>query len=68
MHLLRFPLTLNLIRCSDAARAIFHPIFPDEGLLIKRTGSKYSRVGPAVTRHFIFFIFLNIQKFAPNRK
>ena len=42
-----------------AALAIFQPIFPDEGLLMYLTGSKYSLVGPAVTRHFIGFIILD---------
>ena len=33
-----------------ASSAIAYPIFPDEGFERKRTGSKNSRVGPAVTR------------------
>src|SRR5436190_16968150 len=32
-----------------AASAIAYPIFPDDRLLMKRTGSIASRVGPAVT-------------------
>ena len=41
---------------SRAASATATPIFPVDGLLMKRTGSKCSRVAPAVTRHLIFFI------------
>ncbi len=39
-----------------AASAMAMPILPVEGLLIKRTGSKNSLVGPAVIRHLILFI------------
>ena len=35
---------------SRAAQATAYPIFPDDGLVIKRTGSNDSWVGPAVTR------------------
>src|SRR5688572_22873634 len=34
---------------ASAASAIAYPIFPEERLLMKRTGSIASRVGPAVT-------------------
>src|SRR5436190_20973688 len=34
---------------TRAASATAYPIFPEERLLIKRTGSIASRVGPAVT-------------------
>src|SRR5688572_2353466 len=34
---------------ANAACAIAYPILPDERLLMKRTGSIASRVGPAVT-------------------
>src|SRR5437588_11641249 len=42
---------INLTWCpaASAASAIAYPIFPEERLLRKRTGSIASRVGPAVT-------------------
>src|SRR6202171_3305624 len=42
---------INVTLCpsANAASSIAYPIFPEERLLIKRTGSIDSRVGPAVT-------------------
>src|SRR5205809_4951582 len=42
---------ISLTSCpaTSAASAIAYPILPDERLLMKRTGSIASRVGPAVT-------------------
>src|SRR6202051_4434870 len=42
-------ISFTLCPAAIAASAIAYPIFPEERLLIKRTGSIDSRVGPAVT-------------------
>src|SRR5437762_14133775 len=42
-------ISFTLCPAARAASAIAYPIFPEERLLIKRTGSIASRVGPAVT-------------------
>ena len=41
---------------EDTAKA--YPIFPEDGLLMNRTGSRYSLVGPAVTRQRIGLAFM----------
>ncbi len=43
---------------AAAASARAKPVFPLEGLLRKRTGSKNSRVGPADTRHRIGLVII----------
>src|ERR1700730_12524161 len=42
-------ISFTLCPAAIAASAIAYPIFPEERLLMKRTGSIASRVGPAVT-------------------
>ena len=41
----------------DNAKAISYPCLPLDSLDIYLTGSKYSRVGPVVTKALMFFFF-----------